>query len=156
MTDQEENQLQEFRKGVDTSTFTNEPYVRRVEKPWGYELHWVPEDFPYMGKIEHINEGMRMSLQIHDKKKESWFVMKGNAIVILENPEGVMEEIEMKEGTGYTCEIGQKHRLKGGVGGCDIIEVSTPEVGNTYRIEDDYSRETETEDAREERNKKAS
>ncbi len=44
----------------DTSTFdpkdfSTASYVRRVEKPWGYELHWVPEDAPYMGKLIHVN-----------------------------------------------------------------------------------------------------
>ena len=57
----------------DKSKFTNQPYVKKVEKPWGYELHWVPADKPYMGKIEHLNAGARMSLQIHDQKQESWF-----------------------------------------------------------------------------------
>ncbi len=155
MTDAEQKEMEEFRSTIDTSKFVNDPYVRRVEKPWGYELHWVPEDFPYMGKIEHINEGMRMSLQVHDEKLESWFVMAGNASVIIENTEGEMEEIEMKPGMGYTCKLGQKHRLKGGKGGCDIIEVSTPEFGNTYRLEDDFDRSTETEAARVERNKEA-
>ena len=41
----------------DPKIFSNDPYVKRVEKPWGYELHWVPEDAPYMGKIEHLWSG---------------------------------------------------------------------------------------------------
>jgi len=41
------------------------PFVRRVDKPWGWELHFVPEDWPYMVKILHINAGARLSLQRH-------------------------------------------------------------------------------------------
>jgi mannose-6-phosphate isomerase-like protein (cupin superfamily) len=104
----------------------------------------------------HIDEGKQWSLQVHDQKRESWFLASGSLILLLENSEGTMEEIVLKQGEGFTCALGQKHRMKGGVGGGDVFEVSTPETGNTYRLEDDYSRETETEKAREERNRNAS
>ena len=57
---------------IDKSNFSNEPFVKKIDKPWGYELHWVPEDMPYMGKVLHINKGHRLSLQIHDTKQESY------------------------------------------------------------------------------------
>lgn len=131
----------------DPSGFTNDPYVKRVEKPWGYELHWVPTDAPYMGKIEHLNAGARMSLQIHDQKRESWLLMNGRAAVIWENDKGELVETELQPGKGYTIQIGQKHRLKG-ITDCDIIEVSTPELGTTWRLEDDYARPDETPEQR--------
>lgn len=131
----------------DPSSFSNDPYVKRVEKPWGYELHWVPEDAPYMGKIEHVNAGARMSLQIHDEKSESWFLIKGRASVIWENSKGELVETELLPGQGYTTKVGQKHRLKG-ITDCDIVEVSTKEVGTTWRLEDDYSRPHETPEQR--------
>lgn len=131
----------------DKSTFTNIPHQKRVEKPWGYEIHWVPEDKPYMGKIIHIKEGARLSLQLHDKKQESWLVMNGRAKVVWENEKGELIETELQPGMGYTCALGQKHRLCG-ITDCDVIEVSTPEIGTTYRLEDDYKRPNETEDVR--------
>ncbi len=131
----------------DPGQFSIAPYVKRIEKPWGYELHWVPADRPYMGKIEHINAGQRMSLQIHDQKQESWFMMKGRAKVIWENNKGELVETELKEGQGYSTAVGQKHRLVG-LTDCDIIEVSTPEIGTTWRLEDDYNRPDETEQQR--------
>ncbi|MDB5183240.1 MAG: Mannose-phosphate guanylyltransferase [Candidatus Saccharibacteria bacterium] len=131
----------------DPSGFTNDPYVKRVEKPWGYELHWVREGAPYMGKIEHVNAGARMSLQVHDQKSESWFMMNGRASVIWETSSGELIETELKAGMGYTTKVGQKHRLKG-LTDCDIIEVSTPEMGTTWRLEDDYARPNETPDQR--------
>lgn len=129
-----------------------EPYVKKVEKPWGYEIHWVKEGMPYMGKLIHINEGKRLSLQYHDKKQESWFLIQGRGKVIWEDKDGNMVETELEEEKGYTCDIGQKHRLAG-ITDCDIIEVSTPEIGNTYRLEDDYARGTETEELRKEPNR---
>jgi mannose-6-phosphate isomerase-like protein (cupin superfamily) len=131
----------------DPSDFDISPYVRRIEKPWGYELHWVREDAPYMGKIEHVNAGARLSLQVHDEKQESWFVMNGRAAVIWENNQGELVETELQPGQGYSTRIGQRHRLVG-ITDCDIIEVSTPEAGTTWRLEDDFARPDETPEQR--------
>jgi len=131
----------------DPENFSTEPYVKRVEKPWGYELHWVPEDAPYMGKVLHISAGARLSLQVHDAKQESWFIMSGKGAVIWENSSGELVETELQPGVGYSTSLGQKHRLKG-ITDCDILEVSTPEKGTTWRLEDDYARPHETPEQR--------
>lgn len=131
----------------DPSTFVTDSYVKRVEKPWGYELHWVREGEPYIGKILHINEGARLSLQVHDAKQESWFMMNGRAAVIWENSEGELIETELQPGQGYSTKLGQKHRLKG-LTDCDIVEASTPEAGTTWRLDDDYARPDETPEQR--------
>ena len=88
-----------------------------------------------------------MSLQVHDEKSESWFMMSGRAAVIWENNKGELIETELQPGMGYTTKVGQKHRLKG-LTDCDIIEVSTPEKGTTWRLEDDYARPNETPEQR--------
>lgn len=131
----------------DPQVFATDPYAQRIEKPWGYELHWVPADRPYMGKIEHLNAGCRMSLQIHDQKQESWLLLNGQAKVIWENHKGELIETELEKGKGYSTQVGQKHRLVG-ITDCDILEVSTPEIGTTWRLEDDYARPHETEEQR--------
>ena len=124
-----------------------DPYVKRIEKPWGYEIHWTPSDLPYMGKILHINAGKRLSLQYHNKKQETWFMMTGKAKLVWDNENNELIETELQYGQGYTCKIGQRHRLVG-ITDCDVIEVSTPEIGTTERLEDDYSRPDETEELR--------
>lgn len=131
----------------DPSSFSNQAHALRVEKPWGYEIHWVPADKPYMGKCLHINAGARLSLQIHDQKQESWFLINGQAKVIWEDSTGQLIETGLMSGQGYSTSVGQKHRLVG-VTDCDIIEVSTPELGTTWRLEDDYSRPDETPEQR--------
>jgi len=136
----------------DPKDFSNEPYVKRVEKPWGYELHWVREGEPYMGKILHINAGARFSLQLHDNKQESWFMMSGRALLIWDNNQGELVETELQPGQGYSIKIGQRHRIKG-ITDCDIIEVSTPEKGTSWRLEDDYDRTNETPEQRAKRDK---
>ena len=135
-----------------SNKFDNKPYARKVEKPWGFEIHWVREGMPYMGKILHINKDQRLSLQYHDMKRESWFIKEGKAKIIWEDASGELVEVEMESGKGYTCDIGQRHRFIG-ITDCDIVEVSTPEIGITYRLEDDYKREDETPQEREKRNK---
>lgn len=131
----------------DPKNFGTSPYAKRVDKPWGYEIHWVPAEAPFMGKVLHINAGGRLSLQIHDQKQESWFLIKGRAAVLWQNDQGELIETALQPGFGYTSAIGQKHRLVG-LTDCDIIEVSTPEVGTTWRLEDDYNRPHETPEQR--------
>ncbi len=138
----------------DPSGFSNAPYARRIEKPWGYELHWVPEDAPYMGKLLHIHAGARLSLQLHDEKQESWLLLRGEAAVIWENETGELVQTMLEPGQGYSTKIGQRHRLVG-ITDCDVLEVSTPERGTTWRLEDDFARPHETPEQRQKERKKA-
>jgi len=144
--------LEEFLKTVDKSKFASASFVKRIEKPWGYELIFTSEDLPYTGKLMHLNVGTRQSLQIHDKKVETYYLGSGRGGVIIENSKGEMEEVEFEKGKGYTTMIGQKHRIFA-ITDCDILEFSTPESGNTYRLEDDYARPTETEEMRKDPNR---
>ena len=108
----------------------------------------MPDGKPYMGKILHIKCGHRFSLQYHDKKLESWFLMSGRAKIIWDNDSGELEEVEMESGKGYSVDAKQRHRMKA-ITDCEIVEVSMPEVGLTYRLEDDYHRQGRNEDAKE-------
>lgn len=131
----------------DPNKFKISPYVKRIEKPWGYEIHWTPDNLPYMGKILHIKAGKRLSLQRHDQKQETWYMMNGKAKLVWDNENSELTETELQYSQGYTCNIGQRHRLVG-ITDCDVIEVSTPEIGTTERLEDDYKRSDETEEVR--------
>jgi mannose-6-phosphate isomerase len=132
-----------------SGTFDINGTARRVEKPWGWEIHWTPEDRPYVGKVLHISAGKRLSLQVHDEKQESWFLMDGRAKVVWDDGTGTLVETELAPGLGYSCSIGQRHRLVG-ISDCDVLEVSTPEIGTTFRLDDDYARPDETEAVRHE------
>ncbi|HET9946893.1 MAG TPA: cupin [Patescibacteria group bacterium] len=144
--------IDEFLKTRDLSSYTNLPFIKKVPKPWGYELIFTPDGLAYTGKIIHIEAGKRLSLQVHDKKQESYFLAKGKGGVMLENTQGELERIELEENQGYTVAVGQKHRLFG-ITDCDIFEASTPESGTTYRLEDDYQRPNETEELRQDPNR---
>lgn len=134
---------------IDKKTFSNDPFIKKVPKPWGLEIIFTTQDLPYTGKIIHIDAGKRLSLQVHDQKQESWYILHGRGKIIWENNSGELIETELAAEQGYTCKIGQRHRLAG-ITDCDILEVSTPELGITYRLEDDYKRPDETEAMRQE------
>lgn len=127
--------------------FTQPFKAKRLDKPWGWEIHWTPTYLPYVGKLLHINKGARLSLQSHELKKESWLLVNGRAKVVWEDDTGQLVENELQPHTGYTCLPGQKHRLAG-ITECEIFEVSTPEAGTTWRHEDDYHRPNETPEQR--------
>lgn len=131
----------------DKSAFVNTPYILKVDKPWGYELIFTPPNLPYTGKILHIQAGKRLSLQIHANKTESYWLASGRCNLIVENTQGEMETIELKNGQGYMVVPGQKHRHSA-ITECEVFEVSLPESGTTYRLEDDYHRPDETEEVR--------
>lgn len=134
-------------KNWDKSKFDIKGQSQIIDKPWGYELIFTPDGQPYTGKIMHIEAGKRQSLQVHDQKEETYFLGSGRGGMIIEDSEGNMEEVEFENGKGYTTRVGQKHRLYA-ITDCDIWEVSTPETGTTYRLEDDYDRGDETEEVR--------
>lgn len=131
----------------DKSKFSNSPYVKKVEKPWGYEIHWVPEGLPYMGKVLHIDAGKRLSLQAHDKKQETYWLLNGDCDLVMDNEQGELATIKLEKGKGYTTVPGQRHRHQA-VTDCDVMEVSMPEGGTTWRLEDDYNRPDETPEQR--------
>ena len=126
--------------GFDTSPFT----PLEVRKPWGKEIHLTRQGLPYMFKILCIDAGKRISLQYHDQKKESWLLKSGRAKLIWQKEKGgKLVETVLEEGKVYTCEVGQQHRLQG-ITDCEIWEVSTPEIGTTIRVQDDWERKDET------------
>ncbi len=50
--------------------------VKRVSKPWGYEIIWAHTD-RYVGKILHINAGHALSVQYHERKDETVYLLRG-------------------------------------------------------------------------------
>lgn len=123
------------------------PNYLKVIKPWGYEIILTSENSSYTGKILHVESGKQSSLQYHDQKIETLTLIKGEAILLIGENVNKLEEIKMESEKGYDIMPKVIHRYRA-VTDCDIVEHSTPEIGNTFRIEDDYNRETETEEKR--------
>lgn len=113
--------------------------ARRVEKPWGHELIWAHTE-AYVGKILVIETGRRLSLQKHEIKDESILVLSGRLRLHLEDDEGVMRVQELGPGDHRHVATGRIHRYEA-IERCELIEVSTPELGDVVRLEDDFGRE---------------
>ena len=112
--------------------------MRRVEKPWGYELIWAKTK-DYVGKILHINQGHKLSLQFHRKKDETIHVQSGRLLFVVDEGAGLVER-EMKPGESYHVKPFMKHRMVA-LTDCEVLEVSTPELDDVVRLEDSYGRE---------------
>ena len=112
---------------------------RRVDKPWGHELVWAHAD-KYVGKILVIETGKRLSLQHHEIKDEWVHVLDGRLALTLENDAGEIEVRELGPGEGAHVAVRRVHRFES-LETCTLIEVSTPELNDVVRIEDDFGRE---------------
>lgn len=135
----------------DTTKFKIDSYVMRIEKPWGFELIFSDGKAKATSKILHVNSGKRSSLQYHDQKEEILTLISGIGILELEDSAGNLQKFNMENRKSYLIIPNQIHRFRAGEADCEIMESSTPESGNTVRLEDDYKRGTETEESRSKR-----
>jgi mannose-6-phosphate isomerase-like protein (cupin superfamily) len=127
--------------------------MRRVDKPWGHELVFAEND-RYAGKILHLEGGHRLSLQYHERKDETLYVLHGELRLTVEtesaSPGGgddgdgggkTMSELRLRAGEAYRIRPGVRHRLEADRGApVDIVEVSSPELDDVVRLEDAYGR----------------
>lgn len=109
-----------------------------VYKPWGKEI-WLEFNDRYCYKRIYINAGTRTSFQYHKKKKETNYIAEGRAEVWLENKKGGIKKKKMRTGDYFTVEPPKKHRIIA-ITDLVLMEVSTPEVDDVIRIEDDNNR----------------
>jgi mannose-6-phosphate isomerase len=112
---------------------------RRVEKPWGHELIWAHTD-RYVGKLLVIEAGKRLSLQRHLVKDESILVMTGRLRLTLEDGGGTIRVEELGPGDHRHVPTGRIHRYEA-IERTELMEVSTPELDDVVRLEDDFGRE---------------
>ena len=112
--------------------------MKIINKPWGKE-EWLELNEKYCYKRIYINKGYKTSYQYHNFKRETNYLIQGTAEVWLENDEGIVEKKIMKAGEFFNVTPPKKHRV---IALTDIIlqEVSTPEVDDVIRIEDDTNR----------------
>ena len=111
--------------------------VTHVPKPWGYELIFAQTD-RYVGKILHINQGESLSLQYHEMKEETLYVVAGELKLTIEH-DGDRREVPLRQGQAFHVPPRLIHRMYA-VEETDVAEVSTPELQDVVRLEDRYGR----------------
>ena len=120
--------------------------MKIVEKPWGRELWVAYDNGRYAGKILEIKAGHRLSLQYHEKKHETLYLVDGKIRFLLEDEDGMIVDEVIIPGGVKVVSPGKKHRMEA-IKDSRFIEFSSPELDDVVRLEDDYSRiSDETED----------
>jgi mannose-6-phosphate isomerase-like protein (cupin superfamily) len=112
--------------------------MKVVEKPWGREC-WIAHTDRYALKIIEFKKGSRSSLQYHVRKHEHIYVDIGLLEIEHEDDEGNMEILVLRSGDVIENKPGRKHRVTA-LEDVRLIEVSTPELDDVVRVEDDYKR----------------
>jgi mannose-6-phosphate isomerase-like protein (cupin superfamily) len=111
-----------------------------VEKPWGREVIYASNEL-YIGKIIEINEGARLSLQLHEQKDETIYVLDGTLRLVIGDSVDTLRSRDLSEGVSFRVQTGQVHRYQAPYGSVRVLEVSTPHPNDVVRLEDDYGRE---------------
>jgi mannose-6-phosphate isomerase len=104
-----------------------------ISKPWGREV-WYAHEARYAGKILEVTEGHSLSLQKHERKQETMYLLSGRLLYHLNG-----DEFEMGPEQCITIRPGDVHRITA-LEDAVILEVSTPELDDVVRLEDRYGR----------------
>jgi mannose-6-phosphate isomerase len=122
---------------------SRETQLVHVPKPWGREVVWAANEH-YAGKILFIRAGNRLSVQYHEKKDETLFLMGGKAYLFFQNGESEdLEKIEMSPEHSYRIKPNQIHSLLAETD-CIVVEASTPHLSDVVRLQDLYNRPTKS------------
>lgn len=112
--------------------------VRRVEKPWGHELHWALTG-RYCGKVLAVRAGEELSLQLHERKEETLYLHEGRAEVQIGPSPDRLERDVVLPGTALHVTPGTVHRIRA-LEDCLFLEASTPDLDDVVRLDDRYGR----------------
>jgi mannose-6-phosphate isomerase len=111
-----------------------------VPKPWGHEKIWALSE-RYVGKILHIKAGHELSVQYHNKKDETVYLLSGEIVYRVQRAgEDELDDMRLVVGESFRIVPGTIHQMIA-VTDCDVLEVSTPELNDVVRLSDKYGRE---------------
>jgi quercetin dioxygenase-like cupin family protein len=113
--------------------------VRRVDKPWGHEIWWAQTD-RYAGKLLFVRAGERLSLQYHEIKDETSYLISGRLTLLKGPAADQLTSRGLAPGDSWRNQPGEVHTIEA-VEDALIAEVSTPELDDVVRLEDRYGRE---------------
>ena len=136
--------------------------VKKVSKPWGFEK-WVAEgspNFKYAFKEIFFKANFKTSIQFHEFKEETNYVQKGKGIFYfsseeididkfrnqdysqkdLENIVNNLQKQILEPGIVVHVKPGTVHRVES-TEDLTIIEASTIELDDVFRLNDEWGRE---------------
>lgn len=108
-----------------------------IKKPWGYE-EVIEINKKFMFKKLFMKKNHQCSLQYHNKKKESIFVLSGKLqVTVIKNKKKRVKILT--KGQNILIKPREIHRMKA-KSNCFYLEASTPEIKDVVRLKDDYKR----------------
>lgn len=108
--------------------------MKKIKKPWGWEL-WFAHTSKYVGKIIFIKKGHRLSRQYHRYKHETVYAEEGTWVLQIGR-----RQKRMRPGCAAVIPPRTIHRFTAPYQNVRLLEVSTPQVNDVVRLEDDYGR----------------
>ena len=121
---------------------------KKVEKPWGREI-WFADQAAYAGKILEVNKGCRLSLQYHERKTETLYLLSGKMILTFrpiapgETPAASLvtpaNQSVWLPGRTVHIPVRTIHRFEA-LEDSVLLESSTPDLTDVVRLQDDFSR----------------
>ena len=117
--------------------------VTHVPKPWGHETIWAHTE-QYVGKILHVRAGQALSVQYHERKDETVYLLSGEMRYwvkpdAVDGP-GQLEDMRLAPGDAFRITPGTVHYIEA-ITDCDVLEASTPHLDDVVRLEDRYGRQ---------------
>lgn len=112
--------------------------IKEILKPWGKEI-WFAVEPEYLGKILFIKKGHRYSLQYHEKKRETQYVLKGKVRFTLGKNLKALKTLILKPGDKIDVPPKLIHRAEG-LKDSELLEVSTSHLKDVIKLADDYGR----------------
>src|SRR5467141_704662 len=86
--------------------------VTHVPKPWGHETIWAHSE-RYVGKILHITAGQELSVQYHNRKDETVYLLSGEIIyrVQKDGNDDVLDDVKLRVGESFRITPGTIHQM---------------------------------------------
>ena len=116
--------------------------VKTVHKPWGHETIWAHTD-RYVGKILHIKAGHALSVQYHERKDETVYLLRGEmryCVAEEGNVDAEPRDVGLRAGESFRVTPRTVHYMEA-ITDCDVLEASTPDLDDVVRLTDRYGRE---------------
>jgi len=110
--------------------------IYQEERPWGFFRQFTDNVISTV-KILNVKPNEELSLQSHNKREEFWRVINGDGVFEIDNKKYIVEI-----GQEYYVPLKTKHKIKAGINGIEVLEISLGEFDedDIIRYEDKYDR----------------
>jgi mannose-6-phosphate isomerase len=112
--------------------------MKYIEKPWGYEKI-LEQNENYVVKELFMKSGHSCSLQYHEKKHETFYVLEGKMRFYVGQTKDDLSILELGPKEYHTIEPLVVHRMEA-IEDCLYLESSTNFLDDVIRLEDKYGR----------------